>query len=254
MNLKVGDKIVPIHSIYDAFGQKKTEDGQDACVVIRQACIDNHISFSRIDFKDKRDELLSKHESYVIEDHDGTFDGAAPDPNKYVVKTLTDREQVQHMCRQIYAINRKKEDGFVDPQIGRVVDYDVPVDKSGHFNLGTFDLLTETGDHVYLIEALKQGAKDPLHRIVLQVITYLNMISRTKLLEEYKTAQNNKFRFKHHRQDITPAILLFEDSEARKELLHTDPNSFLGKLILKYQIRFFVLENKDEYKEYVLAE
>ena len=259
MKLQIEEKDILIHQIYKEYKNKQTESGEDTVQVVRKALLKQGITFSRIDFKESRDALLKQHTGYVIESHDGKIDNpevpdGRPDPNKYNIKTLTNEQVETHFCRQLYWINRKKEQGYIDPAIGRIIDYDVPVDSNNLLGLGTIDLITETADHIYLVQAKRKGSKEPLHAAVFEAVTYFNMISRTRMLNEYANAKTNPLIFRHHSHDITPAIMFFENSQQHADLLNLSPNTFLGRLILKYKIRFFILEEHDHYEEYQLIE
>ena len=194
---------------------------------LEKTFVEQHTSFSRIDFKELRDVVVKNHSGYANESHDGSSGS---------------------LNSTLYNISRNNEEGSIDPEIGKVIDYDILVDGNK-----SFDLMTETRDKLYVINKQQKDSEESLCKAVLEVITYHNLISRKKLLLDYKNAKQNPINAAHTKHDLVPAVMLYEDSAPFNKLRSLDPNRFLGKLIQKYNVRFFVLKNT-EANELVLSE
>jgi hypothetical protein len=207
--------------------------------LLEEEIIKQGVDFSRIAFKEYRDELIKGHLEYAIESHDGK-DGDG-------------------FIRQMYRIDRYQEEGEVDYCIGRIVDYDVPIKRFEHesdsnIEIGSIDLVSETMDKVYLIDVKGMNCEEPLHHAVYEIVTYFNMISRKKFIRDFTNATQNKFKYNHTKDDLIPAILMFENSKAYEDLKNENPDSLIGRLIYKYHIKFFILKNQPEYGVYKLIE
>ncbi len=190
-----------------------------------------HIDCSRIAFKEYRDELVKEHIGYALESHDG--------------------KDKDDLLTQIYRIDRYGEPGEIDYSIGRIVDYNIPIKrfaegKESNINIGEIDLLTETMDRVYMMTTRGMEHEAPLHQAVLEIVTHVNMISRKKLLNDFRDATQNNFKYYHKKDDLVPAILMYENSQSHKDLQNENPNSLIGRLIYKYHIRFFTLKPQIE--------
>ena len=109
-------------------------------------------------------------------------------------------------------------------------------------------------DKVYLIDVKGMNSQEPLHHAVYEIITYYNMISRKKFIKDFTNATQNRFKYTHTKDDLIPAILVFENSLAYQDLKKENPDSLIGRLIYKYHIQFFVLQNQEEYGTFKLIE
>ncbi len=194
---------------------------------LEKTFIEQHTSFSRIDFKNLRDEVVKNKSVYADEAHNGSDDS---------------------LNAVLYNISRNNQEGSIDQEIGKVIDYDISVDGSK-----SFDLMTETKDKLYVINRQSKDSEESLCKAVLEVITYHNLVSRKKLLLDYKNATLNPINAVHTKRDLIPAVMLYEDSAPFNKLRSLDPNRFLGKLIQKYHIHFFVLKN-DKENEYLMSD
>ena len=66
-------------------------------------------------------------------------------------------------------------------------------------------------------------------------------------------SNENRFNYYHTKDDIRPAILIFEGSRQHKELLVTNPNSLVASLVYQYKVRVFVVKQQDKYGRYELV-
>lgn len=97
-------------------------------------------------------------------------------------------------------------------------------------------------------------SKGSIDKVVYEIITKFDMISRRKFLANYNAATVNKFKYSHTKDDFRPAVMIFEGSSEHEELKNTDPNGVLGRLIYKYNIEFFILKKQEVYGVYKLLE
>jgi hypothetical protein len=130
----------------------------------------------------------------------------------------------------------------------------MPEDISSDIEVGNIDLISETMDKIYLISAKPMNSTGSLDKVVYETITKFDMISRRRFLSDYVEASVNKFKYAHTKDDFRPAIMIFEGSAEHKDLQEQDPNGVLGRLIYKYNIKFFILKQQEEYGIYKLIE
>jgi hypothetical protein len=261
--MEIENQEYQLFEIYSNIANKERFYDSDVMKLLQDKFYEQQVDFSRIEFKPFRDEVSRSHDGYAIESHDGKIkskyvhDGL-PNPNKMMQDKRNDYQEEKHYTRQMYLIDRGKADGHLDPCVGRIVDYEIPVKRSSEpslskYKLGKIDLMTETRDHVYLVEAKSKHSREPLHKAVFEIITYLNMISRTKLIHDYNNAKRNAFQYTHSKHDIKPAIMIYKDTKPYHDLRSLNPNSLLGSLILHYGVKFFILENHEYYGNYDLV-
>lgn len=260
--MEIENQEYQLYEIYSNIANKERFYDSDVMKLLKDTFYEQAVDFSRIEFKPFRDDVSRQHDGYAIESHDGKINSKyvhnnLPNPNKMMQDKRNDYQEEKHYTRHMYMIDRAKMDGHVDPCIGRIVDYEIPVKRSREpsllkYKLGKIDLMTETSDHIYVIEAKSKHSREPLHKAVFELITYLNMISRTKLIHDYNNAKRNAFLYNHSKHDILPAIMIYKDTKPYNDLRRLDPNSLLGSLILHYGVKFFILENHEYYGRYQL--
>lgn len=262
-NMVLDGKEYKVYEFYSKLANKKTFNGRPMIDVLEEEFRKQKVDFSRIAFKQYRDELVKSHKGYAVEAHDGMiksdlFPGGIPDPNLVTKDALPHAQVEKHMCRQMYHIDRLGLEGYIDPKIGRIVDYEVPIKRCKEgtecgIEIGKFDLITETRKRIYLIEAKAMDSQEPLAHAIFELVTYMNMISRTNLVADFEVAKKNRFEHYHKKQDLVPTILMFEGSNQYKELQEVKENSLLYMLVIKYGINFFVLEDQEQYGVYKLV-
>ena len=261
--MEIENQEYQLFEIYSNIANKERFYDSDVMKLLQEKFYEQEVDFSRIEFKPFRDEISKQHDGYVVESHDGKIKSkyvhnGLPNPNKMMQDKRNDYQEEKHYTRHMYMIDRAKMDGQVDPCIGRIVDYEIPVKRSSEpslakYKLGKIDLMTETSDHIYLIEAKSKHSREPLHKAVFEIITYLNMVSRTKLIHDYNNAKRNAFQYNHTKHDVKPAIMIYKDTKQYHDLRNLNPNSLLGSLILHYEVKFFILENHEYYGNYHLV-
>lgn len=205
---------IKLDEVYNKVFEATIED-------LESELIHQRIGFSRIDFKELRDQAVSKIENYADLSHIGFGENG--------------------LSGLLYNISRNENPGFIDSEFGKVIDYDVKVSDDLKI-----DVITETSDKLYFIKTTEDKSSELLYRVVLEVITTYNMLSRKQLLMNYKNTSVNRIQAAHTKNDIIPGVLLFDNSMPLKELRELDPNSYLGLLIQKYNIRFFIVESGKE--------
>ena len=237
--MKFNEREYKLYEIYNLFSKDDNEEGLAHDKLVEEEFIKQRVDFSRIAFKDYRDNLVDNHEGYAVEGHDG--------------KEIGDLDE--EFERQMYAIKYNGLDGYLDREIGHIVDYEVPVkrqSKESDIKVGLIDLVTETASKVYLINCKRMKSQESLIKTVSEIITKVNLISRKKLIADFTKSEGNKFDYYHTKDDIRPAILIFEGSRQHKELLETNPNSLVASLVYQYKVRVFVLKKQEEYGHYEL--
>ena len=237
--MKFNGKEYKLYEIYNLFSKESNEEGIKHDKLVETEFITQRVDFSRIAFKDYRDDLVENHKGYAVEGHDGTEIGNLD----------------EEFERQMYAIKYNGLKGYLDREIGHIVDYEVPVkrqDKESDIQVGLIDLITETANKVYLINCKRRNSQESLIKTVFEIITKVNLISRKKLIADFTANEGNAFDYYHTKDDIRPAILIFEGSRQHKELLETNPNSLVASMVYQYKVRVFVVKQQDEYGVYEL--
>ena len=229
------------YKLYEVYKKLASRENKSE---LEKEIINQRINFSRITFKEYRDVLAKQHLGYALESHDGK-DCVVNEDGKY--------------AKQLYCVDRLDCKGEVDYSIGRILDYDVPIKRlpegiSSDIEVGNIGLVSETMDKIYLISAKPMNSQGLLDRAVYEIITKFDMISRRRFLADYNAATTNKFKYSHTKDDFRPAIMIFEGSQEHKDLQEQDPNGVLGRLIYKYNIKFFILQMQEEYGVYKLIE
>lgn len=238
--MKFNEKEYKLYEVYNLFSKDANEEGLAHDKLVEEEFIKQRVDYSRIAFKDYRDELVNNHEGYALDGHDGKEIGNLD----------------EEFERQMYAIKYNQLEGYLDRAIGHLVDYEVPVKRqsvASEIKVGLIDLVTETADKVYLINCKRMKSQESLIKTVSEIITKVNLISRKKLVADFADSSENKFKYYHTKDDIRPAILIFEGSRQHKELLVTNPNSLVASLVYQYKVRVFVLKQQDEYGHYELV-
>lgn len=235
--MKFKEEDVKLYDMFSVLGTENTEIDKENALLLEHEIINQRIDCSRIIFKEHRDAIAKVHEGYALESHDGN---EGPDV----------------FSKEMYQINRQGKDGTVDYSIGRIVDYEIPLKRGGEapIEIGNINLITETMDKIYLIVAKGKDSEESILRTVLESITKLNMMSRRKLLVDFNQAGLNKFKYEHHKDDIIPAIMLFEGTRPYEEFRQLTPDSFVARLVYKYHINFFLLKKQKEEKVYTLID
>lgn len=253
-----------IYEIYSKVGINKT-DGIDNLTsdLLFEELKKQDIHFSRLEFKPFRKEIVDLHKGYNVASHKGEvpekhFPDKQPDPNDNTHNgTLKSHQEEKHYCREMYKLYKSNESSKVDLRIGNIIDYEVPIKRcitgsKSDIAIGNIDLISETAEKVYLIEAKAMKSNEPILRAVLEVITYFNMISTKKIISDYSTEAYNSFQFRHNKHQVTPAIMLFDESNIYKEYCNLKKDSLEANLIRKYNIEFFILKAQEKYGLYEL--
>ncbi len=233
--MKFKEEDVKLYELFSVLSTENTKEDQENVELLEDFILKSNINFSRITFKEARDSIAKVHEGYALDSHDGN------NPEDTINK-------------KIYRINRMDKEGEVDYSLGRIVDYDVPLKRGGDSNVevGNISLLSETMDKLYFMNVKEMTSEESLLRVVLETITKFDMISRRKLLADYNEDILNKFKYYHSKDDILPAIVLYEGSRAFKEFKNLPLNGVTAQLVYKYHIHFFFL--KREEGKYILLE
>jgi len=238
--MKFNEKEYKLYEVYNLFSKDDNEEGLAHDKLVEEEFIKQRVDYSRIAFKDYRDDLVKNHEGYAVDGHDGKEIGNLD----------------EEFERQMYAIKYNAIDGYLDRAIGHIVDYEVPVKRQSvesEIKVGLIDLVTETADKVYLINCKRMKSQESLIKTVSEIITKVNLISRKKLVADFTDSNENRFNYYHTKDDIRPAILIFEGSRQHKELLVTNPNSLVASLVYQYKVRVFVVKQQDKYGRYELV-
>lgn len=230
--MQFNGKECKVYEVFSLFSQEKNDENLKKDELLEKEFITQDINFSRIAFKDYRDELVRCHLGYADESHDG-------------------KVGEDDLAKDMYQIDRLGYTGKFDYSIGRVVDYQIPIKRCNEdckcdMEIANIDLLCETATNLYLINIVEKESEESLLRSVLEIITYRNMISRTKLISDYSVSEKNILKYYHTKDDMVPTVMFYENSRAHEDMKNLNPESLLGRLVGSYKIKFFVLKNLEK--------
>ena len=139
---------------------------------------------------------------YFMDTHDGTTPNAS-----------SNREE-ERLALALF--------GQIIPGLGEIIDYQVPLkNKQKDMGVGKVDLLAyqEKTATLVLIELKKPDNEETLLKAVLEVFTYSKLMDQPKLKREFQAKFKGKFKMPTDpdKIDIKTAVLVGEDSRARKE-------------------------------------
>lgn len=138
---------------------------------------------------------------------------------------MTERE----LCADTQAFFRQEPFGC----IGRVIDYEIPLDNEKDSAYGKVDLLSVSGDTAYALEVKKFGSREHPLRALFEIYTFWRMLakdgSHELFIERYKNGTRNLRGCKR----VVPALLLDGASEICKRFDQIGVDS-TGRLIRKF--------------------
>jgi hypothetical protein len=156
-------------------------------------------------------------------------------------KPVSKINPLSNRLEEIKAINLF-EDGLIgndikcsNIELGRVVEYQVPVKGVRSHSSGKIDLISYNESKFYLIELKFNGNKDTLLRAVLELETYSRQINVDKLIKELKARLNIKVDC-----FIEKALLLYPGCNAFDEYSDINKRPEINKLIKKYNIHIAI--------------
>jgi len=121
------------------------------------------------------------------------------------------------------------------PNIGKILDYQVPLKDVQGTKAGKIDLISlkEEENVLYLIELKNNKSIETLLRCILEIMTYLKQIDGEKLKSDFGIDSS---------VNIRPAILIFDQTRPFDDL----NDVYANKLIEKFNIDIFIANIKIE--------
>ncbi|MDR0978562.1 MAG: hypothetical protein LBL91_01235, partial [Lachnospiraceae bacterium] len=162
------------------------------------------------EYKFETIKTINREKSYKIDTHDGIYNPKSP------------------RREEIIAMKMYKND-YLD--IGKILDYQIPLKDKQTTKAGKIDLISLKQDKLYLIELKNDESKETLLRCILEIITYMNQIDKNKLKSDFKLDGVN----------VKPAILIFKNTRPCYDM----NDEYVKKLIDKFQIDVFVATSKE---------
>jgi len=138
---------------------------------------------------------------------------------------MTERE----LCSDTQAFFRQKPFDC----IGKVIDYEIPLDNTKKSAYGKVDLLSVSGDTAYTLEVKKFGSREHPLRALFEIYTFWRMLaengSHAYFIKRYKNGNRTLSGCKR----IVPALLLDVKSKIRRDFGEIK-NDATGRLIKKF--------------------
>ncbi len=181
--------------------------------VIAEFIIQNISEFEKIP-------VISRETSYRTEGHDGEYNAAS---NRL--------EEITAM--QLY---KQSKSGRVFDCIGKIIDYQTPLKNKKTDEAGKIDLLSVSGNTVYVLELKKEDSKETMLRCVLEGYTYLKTLDSEKLLKDFNLCPDSVLK---------ASPLVFWRGKQWEEMQKRRPN--LKKLIEILDCKPFYVFKGDDY-------
>ncbi len=143
----------------------KAKEGEFYTEIVAEWLLKNKSLFDKI-------ASIERSTSYKVEGHSG--------------KTYRESNRKEEITAKQLFTAAKDYEGF-----GRIIDYQTPLKNPGGKNndgLGKIDLLTQNDKNksVYILELKKIDSDDTMLHCVLEAYTYLRIIAKEKLLNDFK--------------------------------------------------------------------
>ena len=91
---------------------------------------------------------------------------------------------------------------------GKVFDYQIPLKAKQSDSCGKIDVVSESGNDIFLLELKKPDSSETMLRCVLESYTYSRQLNKEKFLEEYGLSSSAR---------IIPAPLVYKDGKQYEE-------------------------------------
>lgn len=114
---------------------------------------------------------------------------------------------------------------------GKVFDYQIPLKAKQSDSCGKIDVVSESGNDIFLLELKKPDSSETMLRCVLESYTYSRQLNKDKFLKEYGMPSNAR---------IIPAPLVFKDGKQCEDYYSTE-QPYLKDLIKRLSIKVFFL-------------
>jgi hypothetical protein len=133
------------------------------------------------------------------------------------------------------------------PEIGEVIDYEVPLKEAQTSDHGDIDLLCHREDSLLCVEAKAPKSDDSIIKAVLQSFVYTSLVAscRLRFLADFGISSSAR---------LIPSVLTFSSASSGKQLATRDTNLHLLRLIETInetlrgrdigQLQFYVVEDR----------
>ncbi|WP_324270038.1 hypothetical protein VKN79_07855 [Fusobacterium polymorphum] len=183
--------------------------------VIAKWLIDNIELFNDI-------KMISRENSYKVDSHDGK------------IKNEKSGREEEKIAMKLFDFSQNK--GKVFDIIGKIIDYQTPLKNVQTDDVGKIDLLAynENEKTLRILELKKPDSKETMLRCVLEAYTYLKIVDKIKLLEDFELPEDTV---------IKACPFVFYGKEQYREM--QQDREHLKDLIEKLGIEVIYLEEKN---------
>ncbi len=158
-------------------------------------------------------------------------------------KYASGKNREDHYPKQMYAYCNDGETKQKYSEIGRIIDFQVPLDPTQNISkVGKIDLFSKNGKKVYLLEyKVEDNAQESLLRAVLEIYTYFRQLNHKKFKRQYKNLGIEES------DNIIPAVLIYENKKSA-QFNQCDKTQYpsLWKLIKNLKIKVFVISGRQD--------
>lgn len=136
------------------------------------------------------------------------------------------------------------------PEIGKIINYQVPLKASQKDKAGKIDLVSynESEKIVYLLELKDKDNEETLLRCVLEIATYYQLLNKPNFIKSYSELKNSDVKDK----DIKKGILIFEDSSQHNEVKEIECQPSLKTLIKSLEVEIFSIDDSKRVEHILL--
>lgn len=194
-----------------------------------------------------------------------------PRPDKQYEKTGTHTRNEEYLAMELFNKCRQEHDMLPLPQIGYVLDYQMPIGgNSNHlikspdssetmkivdpdncekeFNPGKCDLITyEPEENVfYLLELKDEDSKESILGTAIEAYTYLKLLNTEQVVEDMKKVYPNLDVYINDKPNWVAATLIIKGSNPYDEYMDQNHYKKTRELICEFGIKVIVW-NRDEF-------
>ena len=198
----------------------KTKDSKEYYTEIIAEWLLSHVDlFNKI-------KLINREGSYRIESHDGK-----------IINQESNRAE-EKIAMKLFDYSQNK--GEIFDKFGKIIDYQTPLKNIQTDDAGKIDLLAynEDTDTLRILELKKSDSKETMLKCLLEVYTYLKIVNKVKLLEDFGLPKDTI---------VKASPLVFFEGMQYKEMQEDRKN--LKKLMEKMEIEpVYLIEENGKYK------
>lgn len=162
--------------------------------------------------------MITRKTTYKTEGHNGIYSSSS------------------NRLEEIIAMKMYKQ-GIIFDEIGKIIDYQIPLKSQKKDIAGKIDLLSYNGKNntVFVLELKKPDSTETMLRCVLEGYTYMQTVDREKMLKDFELPST---------ANVVTSPFVFRNGKQGKEMLEGRP--ILENLMRKLSIKPYYIKKENE--------